>query len=163
TLKGSTIRNAKAVGLYVDGNGRFAEMSGNTFEKAGKVAASVPAPALANLGANKLDADAFVMVRGGHVEEDMKWQSAGAPYLVVGDINVDGKNGRATLEIQAGTEFRMKNAEIDIGYNSDAVVIVSGTAEKPVVFTSGDLQEPGAWKGLWTYGHGDLRVTSATF
>src|SRR5262249_6573899 len=113
--------------------------------------------------ANKLDADAFVMVRGGHVEEDMKWQSAGAPYLVVGDINVDGKNGRATLEIQAGTEFRMKNAEIDIGYNSDAVVIVSGTAEKPVVFTSGDLQEPGAWKGLWTYGHGDLRVTSATF
>jgi hypothetical protein len=162
-LKGSTLRNLKGVGLFGDDGARFAEMGGNTFSKAGKIAASFMAATLGGLGANKLEADAVIMVRGGHVEDSAKWQSPGAPYLVVGDVDVDGKNGRATLEIGAGTELRFKNTGLSVGYNADAILVVSGTADKPVVFTSGDLNEPGAWKGVWVYGRGDLRVTGATF
>jgi hypothetical protein len=163
TLKGSTVRNVNGIGLWVDGAGRFAEMSGNRFEKTSAVAASVTAPVLGGLGANRFDAGATVLVRGGHVEEDAKWQSAGAPYVVVDDINVDGRNGRATLEILAGTELRFKNTGIDVGYNSDAVLAISGSSDKPVVLTGADGQEPGAWKGIATYAHGELRVTGATF
>jgi hypothetical protein len=162
-LKGSTLRNLKGVGLFGNDGARFAEMSGNTFTKAGQIAANLGAPTLGGLGANKFDADAVVMVRGGRVEDSAKWQNPGAPYLVTSDVEVEGKNGRATLEILAGTELRFKNTALSVGYNADAMLIVSGTADKPVVFTSGDLKEPGAWKGVWVYGRGDVRVTGATF
>jgi hypothetical protein len=160
-LNSSTIRNAKELGLVVAQHGRFSELAGNVFEKAGAVAVSLYAPAVADLGANTFDAGAYVQINGGTVEQNATWRNPGAPYVVVEDISIEGKT-RATLEITAGTELRFKDAEISVGQYSDGVLVVSGSADKPVVFTTAEAKEPGAWKGISVRGHGELRMSYAT-
>lgn len=161
SLTNSTIRNAKDIGIRVDNRGGFAQMSGNTFDKAGKLALTIFPRAAGGLGANKFDDGGFVQINPGRVEDSAKWQNPGAPYVLIGEIDVDGKNGRATLEIAAGTELRGKDAEIDIGYSSEATLVISGTADKPVVFTTAEDKTPGAWHGIWIYGKGEGRITHA--
>ncbi|HEY0194731.1 MAG TPA: hypothetical protein VGC42_26645 [Kofleriaceae bacterium] len=162
TLTGSTIRNAKDIGLKVDHRGTFAKMADNTFDRAGKLAVSIYPEAVGGLGSNKLDAGAVVQIEPGHVTDSAKWQNPGAPYQLIGEIDVDGKNGRATLEITAGTELHGKDAELDIGYSSEATLVVSGTADKPVVFTAAEDKTPGAWHGIWIYGKGEAKIANAT-
>jgi hypothetical protein len=160
-VKGSTIRNAKEVGINVDHDGRFAELSGNTFEKAGKIAIKALPAAIGAFGVNKFDDGAYVEIEGGGVDDNAKWQNPGAPYVVIGEVDVDGKNGRATLEITAGTELRFKDAELDVGYGREATLVVSGTADKPVIFTAAEDKTPGAWHGIWVYAKGELRMANA--
>lgn len=162
-LKGATIRSAKDIGLRVDHHGDFTEMSGNTFDRAGKIAVTAFPRAIGALGSNKFDDGAFVQIERGAVEDSARWQNPGAPYVVVGEVDVDGKNGRATLELQAGTELRCKDAEIDVGYNSNATLVVSGTPDRPVVFTTAEDRTPGAWHGVQVYGHGEARIAGAVF
>lgn len=160
-VKGSTIRNAKEVGIVVGDNGRLAELSGNTFDKAGKIAVKAHPNVIGAIGANKFDDGAYVEIEGGSVEDSAKWQNPGAPYVVIGEIDVDGKNGRATLEITAGTELRFKDADLDVGYNREATLVVSGTADKPVIFTAAEDKTPGTWHGIWVYAKGEVRIANA--
>jgi hypothetical protein len=160
-VKGSTIRNAKEIGIVVDHNGQFAELAGNTFEKAGKIAIKTPPAAVGAFGVNKFDDGAYVEIEGGNVEDSAKWQNPGAPYVVIGEIDVDGKNGRAMLEITAGTELRFKDADLEVGYNREATLVVSGTADKPVIFTAAEDKTPGTWHGIWVYAKGEVRIANA--
>ncbi|HET9626047.1 MAG TPA: hypothetical protein VFP84_32020 [Kofleriaceae bacterium] len=160
-IKSSIIRDAKDVGLHLDRNARLAELTGNTFEKAGQIAIKAYPAAVGAFGSNKFtDASAVVQIEGGSVEEPARWQNPGAPYVVIGEIDVDGKNGRATLEIAAGTELRFKDAELDIGYSREATLVLAGTADKPVVLTAED-KTPGAWHGVYVYGKGEIKIANA--
>lgn len=164
TLRGSTVRNVRGVGIFVDGAGRLADLSGNTFEKAGPVAISVPPDALGGLGPNRFDADAFVQVRGGTVESDARWPSLGAPYVFAENVRIEGKNGRATVEIGAGAELRFRaGVGLDVGGGSDGALVVAGTAERPVVFTAADEPKPGAWRGIGVHGKASVRIAGARF
>lgn len=164
TLRGSTVRNVRGVGIFVDGAGRLADLSGNTFEKAGPVAISVPPDALGGLGPNRFDADAFVQVRGGTVESDARWPSLGAPYVFAENVRIEGKNGRATVEIGGGAELRFRaGVGLDVGGGSDGALVVAGTAERPVVFTAADEPKPGAWRGIGVHGKASVRIAGARF
>ena len=151
TLKGLVVRDAKEIGLYIDDNLKLAELSGSTFEKAGKIAISVSSTSVAGLlPGNKLDSGAFVEIRGGGVEDNAKWQNPGAPYVVRTAFDVKGKAGKAVLEIAAGTELRFDGGvDFDVGYNNPGGLIVSGTADRPVIFTATDASQP--WRGIWIY------------
>jgi hypothetical protein len=163
-IKNSIIRNAKDIGLHIDRNGRLSELSGNTFDKAGQIAIKAYPAAIGAFGVNKFTDDgAHVQVEGGTVEDNAKWQNPGAPYVVIGEVDVDGKNGRATLEIAAGTELRFKDAELDVGYSREATLVLAGTADKPVVLTAADDKTPGAWHGVYVYGKGEVRIANAAF
>ena len=162
-VKGLTVRDAKVVGLYIDDNVRLGELSGATFEKAGKIAVSLPTAAIAAVApGNKFDAGAFVEVRGGALEDSAKWQNPGAPYVFRSGIDVHGKAGRATLEIAAGTELRFdQDLDFDVGYNGAAALVVAGTADKPVIFTGSDASV--SWHGLWLYNGSDAKIDFASF
>ena len=161
TLVGSTIRNAKGFGLRIETIEPFAALSGNTFDHAGDVAIRVTAEAVGSIGTNFFGPGEYVKIEGGNVSKDARWQNPGAPYLVAGMIWIGGSNRRATLEIAAGTEFRMHDADFIVGNHNDAGFIVSGTPDRPVVFT-GDEKRPGRWHGISVGNHGEARIANAT-
>ncbi len=159
-VKGVTIRNAKEIGLRLDGDATVAELSGSTFEKAGQHAISVPASGVGFIGAgNKLDEGALVEVRGGTVDRSAKWPNLGAPYVITENVSIDGKGARAVVEIEPGTELRFADGvELAVGYANPGGLTVNASAEKPVVFTSAGEKEPGRWKGIHGYSNGELRL-----
>lgn len=161
-LKGLVVRNAKVIGLYIDDNVKLGELSGSTFEKAGKVAVSVSSASVGGFQpGNKFESDAFVEIRGGPVEDSAKWQNPGAPYVVRNGFDVKGKAGKATLEIAAGTELRFDaGVDFDVGYSNPGALVVSGTADKPVVFSASDASQP--WRGIWIYNAADAKIDHAT-
>jgi hypothetical protein len=65
---------------------------------------------------------------------------------VTEDYYVDG--GSLTLEAGAVLQFKA-DTSISVGYNAPGKLIVKGTAEAPVTFTSGADAAPGVWEGVF--------------
>jgi hypothetical protein len=63
-------------------------------------------------------------------------------------------NGELILEAGATLAFK-EGTSLNIGYNDTAKLIVRGTAEAPVRFTSAGDKAPGVWKGVHLYDHAD--------
>jgi hypothetical protein len=93
----TVIRDAKGIGVRV---GDEAEIAGVTFERAGAIAASLPAASVGALGACAFG-DGYVQIRGGTVERDATWRHPGTYFVVDETVRVDGKNARATVTIEA--------------------------------------------------------------
>jgi hypothetical protein len=68
------------------------------------------------------------------------------------DYYVDG--GSLTLEAGVVLQFK-SDTSLSIGYNVPGKLIVKGTAEAPVVFTSGADAAAGVWEGLFIRPGGD--------
>lgn len=61
-----------------------------------------------------------------------------------------------TLTIEAGATLAFEpEAELTVGYRQAARLVVQGTREQPVLFTSTEKKAAGAWKGLYLYEHAD--------
>src|SRR5262249_13661872 len=72
--------------------------------------------------------------------------------LVSDDYHLN--NGDLTLEAGATLAFK-EGTSLNIGYNDTAKLIVRGTAEAPVRFTSAGDRAPGVWRGVRLYDHAD--------
>ncbi len=64
---------------------------------------------------------------------------------VTEDLAIDG--GSLTLEAGASLAFK-DGAGLTVGYNESAKLIIKGTAEAPVVFTSAGDKTAGVWRGV---------------
>lgn len=75
-----------------------------------------------------------------------------------GVVTVNGEyhlnNGSLTLEAGATLAFQ-EGASLNIGYNDSAKLIVRGTDEHPVTFTTAGDKNPGAWRGVRLFEHAD--------
>lgn len=72
---------------------------------------------------------------------------AGCATVVEGEYYVDGE-----LIVEAGAKLAFKpGAALYVGYTDASKLIVKGTADKPVTFTSGGDAVAGAWKGVHLY------------
>lgn len=69
---------------------------------------------------------------------------------VTEDLSIDG--GSLTLEAGASLAFK-DGAGLIVGYYEPAKLTVKGTAEAPVVFTSGGDRAAGVWKGVALHPH----------
>lgn len=163
TLKGSTIRESKGVGVFIDSSVKLADFSGNTFEKVGKVAVVANPVAAGQIApTNKFPAETTIKISGGAIASDTKWAIAGTPYWITDTVHVDAEDSRPTLEIVAGAEVRFSpDAALSAGYYSKGMIKAVGTPDAPIRFTSADLKEPGAWAGLAVYGGGELHLEHA--
>jgi hypothetical protein len=64
---------------------------------------------------------------------------------VTDDLAIDG----GSLTLEAGAQLAFKDgAGITVGYYEPAKLIIKGTAEDPVVFTSAGDKSPGVWRGV---------------
>ena len=164
TIKDSTFRSIKDAGVVNDKKGAFTEFTGNTFEDVGRVAVKVKAPMAGQIGeGNKFAADSGVFVVGGKLEADATWKAIGAPFTLLGDVQISGKDGaQATLTVEPGATLKFDgNAGIGVGYYAEGGFKAVGTADKPIVFTSDEKEEPGAWKGVIVHANGEAEVEHA--
>jgi len=165
TIKSVKIRETRATALRVGDGGSFAAFTGNEIRKVGnKTPIDAPARALGGLGGgNRFDPGAQVLVRAGSVESSARWQDIGAPLMIGGEINVDGKDGqRVTLELAPGLELRFGEAGLlTVGSHGPATLLAKGTSEAPITFTARERRVPGGWGGLAVHTQGEAILEHA--
>lgn len=151
----STVRHAKDLGLMVGKKATLASFDHNTFEDTEKVAVSVHPAAAGSLGVNNSFGAGRVNVTPGDLAESVTWSNIGAPYVVLGQIKVDGKQGsRATLKIEPGAQIHFDgDGQLRIGYYQDGGLEAEGAEDQKIVFTAHEEKEPGAWRGIALYSH----------
>ena len=165
-MKGCTVRKTRGVGVSADSGAVFKEFSGNTFADVGKQPMHLYPRVAGSLGAgNTFPKDSVIHLFGGSVSANTTWRDPGVPFVLLEDVSIDGGEGtRADLTIEAGVTLKMDaDAHIYAGYSQQGGLIVKGTRERPVTFTSLTAPEPGAWPGLKIYGHGEAVVEGAVF
>src|SRR5262249_30035531 len=83
----------------------------------------------------------------GHEEVARTIAKECGPVAITGDYSNEGG-----LTLEAGAVLKVADsAEIDIGYNKPAKLIVKGTDKEPALITSAGDAVPGSWKGLFLY------------
>ncbi|MEO8190422.1 MAG: right-handed parallel beta-helix repeat-containing protein, partial [Acidobacteriota bacterium] len=101
----------------------------------------------------------------GVVSASTTWTAAGSPYIVTGDVYVQGV-GAPVLTIQPGVTVKFNaNATLYIGYNPSGGLQAVGTAAQPILFTANTATPtPGYWRGiwLWTYAAATSQIAYAT-
>lgn len=167
SVTGSKIRDVKGTGLLIADGGSLAAFSDNELKKLGsKTAIAGPASAIGGLGAgNRFDGGAHILVRGGPLSKSAKWQPAGAPLLIGGEVNIDGDIGQtARLELAAGLELRFSEAgALVVGYYNPGALVVQGSADAPVTFTAHEKREAGGWGGIGVHAKGEATIDQAVF
>lgn len=165
TIAGTTVRQAKGVGIEVAEEG-MAKVTGTTFAELGPVAMRVTPTAAAGVGAdNTFPAGAVVQVQPGLVAKSAQWAALGAPWMIAGQVQVNGKPGqRATLTLAPGAELRFGGeGSLDVGYYEEATLVAEGSAAQPIRFSGHERQEAGAWGGVRVYGKAEARLQHVAF
>lgn len=160
-VKGSTIRHVKDVALEATVKGSFAAFEGNAFEVPNAVALRLPPQLVGGIGPdNRFDPTSRVHVTAGTVEDDATWRALPVPYVAVGEVRVDGKEGaRAQLTIAAGANVLFDgDARLSIGYYAEGALFAKGSAGAHVVFGAHNRPAAGSWRGIAIHGHGEAEL-----
>lgn len=165
TIAGTTVRQAKGVGVEVEGEG-MATITGTTFADVGPMAMRVTPTAAGGVGAdNTYPAGALVQVQSGRIAKNTQWASLGTPWMLAGSVQVNGESGqRATLTLAPGAELRFGGeAGLEVGYYNEAALVAEGTAAQPIRFTAHERQEAGAWGAVKVYSKAEVRLQHVSF
>ncbi len=164
-VRETRVQHIKEAGIVAGKEASFKEFSDNKFVDVGRVAMRLPANVVSGLGiGNEYSDSARVVVTAGSIESDAHWAAQDTAFVINGEVKVNGKDGaRATLELDPGTRLEFDgDARFSVGYYAEASFRAKGTADKPIVFTSTDRQEPGAWRGVAIHGKGEGELAHAT-
>ena len=100
---------------------------------------------------NGIDA---IAVAGGEVDASVTWEDLGVPYQLDAATSFGGSAGDpAVWTLGAGVTVEVaQNAAINFSKDASASgLVVNGSAEAPVTFTSLGAEEAGYWNGLRVY------------
>ncbi len=159
-----TIKNAAEIGLWITNLGSIEGGTGLRFDRAGKIAVSLPPAAVGGLGAaNTFSDGAYVQIRGGEVQQETTWHDPGTYYVVEQDIRIRGLDAHAKITIDPGVELRFRPGTFLLcGELGPGSIDARGTKDQPIVFRSSEGDEPGSWRGLGVFGKGELTLVHAT-
>ncbi len=156
------LTNSTIHGSMSAGSADFTTMTGNTIYHNETFPVKVGANFVGSLSsANVLintGGSSFVSVSGGTISLDATWQNIGLPYVITGNITIQGTNGEdgvTTLTLQPGVELRFnRSTRFIIGASSGnpGALIAEGTETDPILFTSAqEVKVPGNWYGIIFY------------
>ncbi len=157
-IEQSTFQHLKGAGVVAGRDASFAAFTDNAFTDVGKVAIRLPAEVVRGLGVGNTYGDAArIVVPGGNIEDEAHWLLQDTAIQVGGEVKINGKEGsRAKLTLDPGATLEFGGSgRIVTGYYAEATIEARGSADKPIVFTSSDREEPGAWRGLVVAGKGE--------
>ncbi|MCA9636336.1 MAG: hypothetical protein KC420_09955, partial [Myxococcales bacterium] len=92
------------------------------------------------------------------VREHVVWRELGVPYYVFRPLKLaGGATKTGILELEAGVELRFDDgAPLEMAYSEGAAgLITRGTAERPVILSSMNSKDRGAWPGVLAYDNTD--------
>lgn len=157
-----TVRDVKHLAL------RLADVAGTTvtnpsFLRGPERIAEVHPNTLAAMGPGTFDPNMKIRVLDGRVMGEATWQDHGAPLLVAGDVEIEGKEGaQAKLTIAAGSEIRFDGTgRLHVGRWDPGKLIVAGTPEAPVKITNLADAAGTPWAAISVNNHGELDLTGA--
>lgn len=160
TITGCTIANNLDYGLNCSSNDCFPVVNGNTFDGNGNYPIRIYPVCIVNLNGNTYQnhANQQIQVLGGLLDQDATWQADGVPYMIDGNIMVQGQDGPdsvTTLTLQAGVTMAFDTSAIlRIGHSSNSdypgALIANGTDVNRITFTADSATpSPGYWGGLY--------------
>jgi hypothetical protein len=159
-ITNSTFRHLKGEAVRVDSaKERFTAFDHNTFEDVDDAALRVPLELAHGLGANNKFTDKARVTLFAETKKDTTLENIGAPYLVEGELNVNGEETRsATLTIAPGNTLLFNDqGKLSVSYYAPAKLVAKGTPEKPITF--GKLLA--SWGGVGLYGKGVIELENA--
>ncbi len=160
-ITNSTFRHLKGEAVRVDSSKeRFTAFDANTFEDVEGAALKVPLELAHGLGANNKFTDKARVTLFGELKKDTTLENIGAPYVVEGELAVNGEDTKtATLTIAAGDTLLFNtDGKLTVSYYAPAKLIAKGTAEKPITF--GKLLS--SWNGVGIFGKGSIELENAS-
>ena len=95
---------------------------------------------------------------GGNITADTRWPLIGSPYIAAADVVVEPG---VTLTIDPGVVIKFeRNTQLTI----NGSLIASGTAARPIIFTSQEpVPAPGDWQGIYFGTDSDALNCSLTY
>lgn len=105
----------------------------------------------ANNMINDLDQTRAVEVFGGNLTQSATWPALAVPYFIFQNDLIVGRSGLplVTLTLQHGVQLTFNQNALRVGDNSPGALIAVGTAENPIVFSSGTRSpKAGDWRGM---------------
>ncbi|HEY0137159.1 MAG TPA: hypothetical protein VGB85_23910, partial [Nannocystis sp.] len=164
----SVIRDILDVPVHVSQTGRLVSFKGNRMERVSTTTMMLlPPSSMPAVGADNVFPEGSVIhVLTGVVRERVRWANPGVPLIIGGLIEIAGEDDdtEALLELTPGTTLHFdEDAYINVGYYRPGSLRAMGTAEAPIVFTSYERKQPGAWRGVNLYKNATASFSHATF
>lgn len=150
-----TLRDGAGTGLLLEEGARFAEgSSALTVTGCDGAAVDLGAEAVHTLPAGSYTGNALdqITVQAGRVDEEATWENLGVPFVVSGDVHVEGSaEFPASLEIAAGTTLRFANGRALIASpnGGGAALRIGAPGGATVHLEALDGEERGAWDGVY--------------
>ena len=160
-ITNSTFRHLKGEAVRVDSSKeRFTAFDNNTFEDVEDAALRIPLELAHGLGANNKFTDKARVTLFSETKKDTMLENIGAPYLVEGELAVNGDETKSiTLTIAPGSTLLFNDqGKLSVSYYAPAKLVAKGTAEKPITF--GKLLS--SWGGVGIYGKGSIELENVT-
>ncbi len=89
-----------------------------------------------------------IELRGTTAGISATWQNIGLPYIVTGDIRIQGA-ASPTVTIQPGVTLKFnQNVNFFVGANAAGGLLAVGTSTQPITFTANGSTTAGYWKGI---------------
>ncbi len=143
------VRVSAGAALDDDGPPSFA---GNALTGNGGYPVSLPAPSVAEVdGTTAISGNAADVVRvlTGTVSADATWQAQAVPYLVDGDVYVQG-NGVPVLTIADGAELWFASGvDLYVALGAPGGLEVQGSSLGVLLTAADPTPQPGAWNGIF--------------
>jgi hypothetical protein len=158
---------AGSSGIYEEDSATNLIITNSTFSNVPvqQYAISVEAPSFAGIGGtNTFNGGAMIEIRSGTVSSTTSWVHPGAPVAISDRVSVGGE-GSPVLTIGPGMIFKFgAGADMQIGSPDVGQLVVAGTADKHVTFTSLPAkQAPGDWTGLFIDYGAKAKISYADF
>lgn len=161
TLRNCTFENNNGTAIYVENEASFTAFENNTVKSSQKSPLQLDANAAGTLGAgntfvsNGLQA---IEVAGSTVNKNARWRNFGVPYLLLGDLYVEGSTG-PVLTLDAGNTLRFtagRGLYVAWSGGTTGALYAAGTSTERITFTGIESNpNPGAWDELY-FGDGAI-------
>jgi parallel beta-helix repeat protein len=157
SFKYCNITNSLTYGITLGAEGYFTTCENNTFEDNATNPIQIYANYAHTIGAgNTFNTGPGIEVTGDDIDQaNAIWLNHGIPYIVNGDIDINGPSG-AKLTILPGTIVKFaQGAELLVAYSGDfGTLIAQGASDNKITFTSAapaGFENPGDWHGIFFY------------
>ena len=160
-----TVRSVKGPGVHVETREGFAMTGGSITGTSGPAIQSTAAAAGGIAAGVGFDGDSRILVDDGKIETEVSWATHPVPYVVVKDVEIDGRDGQtARLNLGPGAQVLFDaDARLLVGYYQRGELVAKGTEVSPVTFGASGGASAGSWKHVAIYGRGIGRFEWARF
>ncbi|TET23073.1 MAG: right-handed parallel beta-helix repeat-containing protein, partial [Candidatus Stahlbacteria bacterium] len=150
TITNCTIRHSSSYGVYSHEDG-FTEFSGNTITSNAEYPLRIHGEYVRTLGSNNTltgNTNDGIEVAGDYITTTGTWLSQGVPYIIAGDLSIEG-TANPTITIAPGSTLKFRpDAALKVGSGDAGALVADGSSGQITFTASKSPPSPGDWDGI---------------